>query len=215
MRGTFATFVTLTLAAGVFGLVSPRRAAAQDLEPPRARQGYYLTLGIYSAATVAREKGTTLGPWYGYGDAFRMGQLVTRRLSLGLSIEGASTWGGGQKASVTALGLEAGWALWGNLAVRGGVGIGFMRLHDPNDPTESSTRGVTGAWYSLGVSYDWFPRRKRLSGGFAITPTLQARLVPGDDTSGFVTFLGIDFSYWMGLQRNQLDLPPSEAWKKK
>jgi hypothetical protein len=215
MRGSFATTVLFTLAASVAGLAAARPAAAQDLEPPRPRQGYYMALGLYGAATAAHENGNALGPWFGYGNAFRLGQLVTRRLGLGISVESGRTWGQGQQSTISALGVEANWALWRNLAVRGGIGIGFLLLHDPNNPGESSTRGVTGSWYSLGFGYDFFPIKKRLSGGFSLTPTVQARLVPGTDTSGFIAFFGLELGYWMGLPRNQLELPPSEAFKRR
>lgn len=203
----------LWLVSALLSLLAARPARALDLEPPRARQGYYFSLGIYGAATEAREKGDSLGPWFGRGGSLRVGQLVTRRLGIGLSLESGSTSGSGQKASLTALGLEGSWAIWRNLALRGGVGIGFMRLQNPADPTESSTRGAGGSWYSLGVSYDWFPAHHRLTGGFSITPTVQARFVPGSDTDGFITFFGVELGYWTGLPRNQLELPPSEAWR--
>jgi hypothetical protein len=216
MRKTSHTVVALALAtaaAAVTFTVDIAPARAQQLEAPRARQGYYVTLGIYGATTEAREKGDSLGPWAGSGGSLRVGQLVTSRFGLGLSLESGGTKGAGQQASLSALGLEASWVIRGNLAARGGIGIGFIRLHDPSNPTESSTRGVAGSWYSLGLSYDWFPSKKRLSGGFSIAPTVQARLLPGSDTTGFVTFFGVDLGYWTGLPKNQLDLPPAEAWR--
>jgi hypothetical protein len=190
----------------------PRPVRAQQLEPPARRQGYYVSLGIYGAATQAFEKGDTLGPWAGYGGALRAGQLVTRRLSLGLALEGGATSGDGQRASANALALEAGFAVHGNLAVRGGAGIGFLRLKNPNDPTESSSRGAAGSWFALGVSYDWFILPKRLSGGLALVPVVQVRYVPGSDTSGLVAFFGVDLCYWTGLPASQLALTPDQAW---
>jgi hypothetical protein len=209
-------WIIWSVAAIVALLVVARagRASAQDLEPPRHRQGYYAALGLNAAMTETREKGFSLGPWFGNGYALRFGQLVTRRFSLGLAIELGGTKGDGQSASIIALGMESSWALVGNLAVRGGVGIGSINLKDPRDPFESSTRGATGAWFSTGLSYDWFPWKKRLSGGFAVTPTIQLRYLPGDDTWGLVTFAGVELTYWTGLRREQLVLPPSEAWRK-
>ncbi|HXI60743.1 MAG TPA: hypothetical protein VNO55_32000 [Polyangia bacterium] len=190
------------------------RAVAQQLEPPGPRQGYYLSLGVYGAATAAHEKGAWVGPWVGGGGAVRVGELITRRFGLGLTIEGSATRGDGQKASVLALGAEASFAVVGNLALRGGLGIASMGLHDPRDPFESSTRGVTGARFAAGVSYDWFVKKKRLSGGYAITPSVQLRYVPGGDTYGFYTLIGVELTYWTGLPPRQLALPASEAWRK-
>jgi hypothetical protein len=201
------------LAAAAVLAGGARPAQAQVLEKPEHRQGYYLSFGIYGAGTQAFEKGDTLGPWVGYGIGLRVGQLITRRFSLGLGIETAATRGGGQRGSVSALALEAGFALAGNLALRGGAGIGFLQLKNPSDPTESSTRGAAGSYFALGASYDLFVGQKRLSGGLALTPVVEARLIPGGDTSGLIMFVGFDLSYWTGLPTNQLDLPPGEAWR--
>jgi hypothetical protein len=191
----------------------PARAQALDLEPPRHRQGYYLSFGVYGAATQAVERGDSVGPWFGYATALRAGQLVTRRFSLGFGIETASTRGSGQRGSLTALALEAGFAVVGNLALRGGVGVGFLNLKNPNDPTESGLRGAGGSYLALGVSYDQFIGQKRLTGGLALTPVVEARVIPGNDTTGILMFVGVDLSYWTGLPVNQLDLPPEEAWR--
>jgi hypothetical protein len=205
--------VAFLLAAAALLVAGARAAHAQDLEAPRKRQGYYMSFGVYGAATQAYEKGDTLGPWAGYGIGLRGGQLITRRFSLGLAIESGATRGGGQRASATSLALEAGFAVAGNLALRGGAGVGFLQLKNPNDLTESSTRGVAGSWFALGVSYDRFVGQKRLTGGIALTPVIEARYLPGGDTSGVVAFFGVDLVYWTGLPLNQLDLPPSEAWR--
>jgi hypothetical protein len=214
----FLTKTLFALAASLLlmAVASSRPARAQDLEPPRPRQGYYLAVGIYGAATQAYEKGNTLGPWVGSGYALRAGQLITRRFSLGLAIESGATKGDGQQSAATALSLEAGFVLVGNLALRGGAGVGFMQLKNPSDATESATRGAGGSWFGLGVGYDLFPSKKRLTGGFAFTPVIEARYVPGgSDTSGVVMFFGVDLTVWTGLPANQLALPPSEAWRVK
>src|SRR5207344_1074908 len=133
--------------------------------------------------------------------------------SLGIAIESAATKGGGQRATASALAVEAGYALVGNFALRGGAGVGFLQLKNPNDPTESATRGAAGSWFALGASYDQFIGQKRLTGGLAVTPVVEVRYLPGGDTQGVVMFVGFDLSYWTGLPLNQLNLPPSEAWR--
>jgi hypothetical protein len=203
----------IALAGSVLLAASSRAAQAQELEAPRRRQGYYLSFGLYGAATQAFEKGNSLGPWIGTGRALRAGQLVTERLSLGIAIESGSTSGGGQTASATALAVEAGFAIRGNLALRGGAGVGFLQLKNPSDPTESATRGAAGSWFALGAGYDLFVGQKRLTGGLALTPVVEARYLPGSDTKGIIMFIGVDLSYWTGLPLNQLNLPPSEAWR--
>src|SRR6266700_2594034 len=66
---------------------------------------------------------------------------------------------------------------------------------------------------ALGVAYDQFVGQKRLTGGLALTPVIEARLIPGNDTTGVIMFAGVDLTYWTGLPLNQLDLPPGEAWR--
>ena len=193
--------------------IASRPAQAQELEEPRRRQGYYLSFGISGAATQAIEKGNSLGPWIGYGTAYRAGQLITRRFSLGLAVETASTKGDGQRGTVASLALDAGFAVHGNLALRGGAGFGVLQLKNPNDPTESTARGAAGSWFALGASYDLFVGQKRLTGGLAVTPVVEARYLPGGDTKGIVMFIGFELTYWTGLPLNQLSLPPSEAWR--
>jgi len=90
----------LALCASTLLAIVSRPAQAQELEEPRRRQGYYLSLGLYGAATQAIEKGNSLGPWIGYGQALRAGQLITRRFSMGLAIESAATKGDGQRGTV-------------------------------------------------------------------------------------------------------------------
>jgi len=211
-RSPFVVALLALAGSTLFAMVA-RPAQAQELEEPRRRQGYYLSFGIYGAATQAIEKGNSLGPWVGYGQGLRAGQLITRRFSMGIAIESAATRGGGQRGTATALALEAGFAIHGNLALRGGGGVGFLQLKNPNDPTESATRGAAGAWFALGASYDLFVGQKRLTGGLAVTPVVEARYLPGSDTKGIVMFIGFDLSYWTGLPLNQLSLPPSEAWR--
>ncbi|HVR62133.1 MAG TPA: hypothetical protein VMU50_09550, partial [Polyangia bacterium] len=168
----------------------------------------------YGLGTDTREKGTWLGPWGGAAGAVRAGQLVTQRFALGMTLEDGRAWGDGQTATGFGFGPEASVAVAGNFALRAGIGLALVHLHDPGDPFESSTRGVTGARFALGASRDIFLTRGNRSGGLALTPSVQLRLVPGGDTHALVATVGVEVTYWTGLPRNQLDLPPGEAWKK-
>ena len=94
----------------------------------------------------------------------------------------------------------------------GGAGIDIVSLSSKNG-TDKSTRGTVGSGYFLGASYDWFFTH-RLTGGWALTPTVEARYVPGDTASAFVGIVGLQIVYWTGLPRNQLELPPGEAFTK-
>lgn len=194
-------------------VMAPAVAQAQDLEPPRHRQGYYVSVGGYSALNYNREKGDGLGVWSGGAGSLRLGQLITRRLGLGLAIESGGTSGKGQNASLFGLGVEGHVAIVDNLALQAGAGIGVVSLSDPSEK-DAELRGTFGTWWALGIGYDWFPFKSRQTGGFSVRPTVQLRFVPGETVDSGVAFLGVELGYWTGLPRNQLDLPAGEAWKK-
>ena len=187
--------------------------AAIVLELPRHRQGYYLAIGNYALVTQTWDKGDSLGAWVGTGLSIRMGQMMTKRFGLGLQIDFGGSSNGPEHASVFGLSMAAQWELLHNFAVHGGVGLGVLQLTDDRDP-DAELRGAVGSGYFLGLSYDWFPFKRRLTGGFAVTPMVQARLIPGGDIDGMVFLFGVDLTWWTGLPNNQLDLPPAEAFKK-
>jgi len=203
------------LAASLLAAVPTTAARAQQLlEPPRARQGYYFALGYHFALSHVWENGENWSVWPGSAISFRLGQMITRRFGMGLQINpGGTTKGQGQKVAFGGLELEAQWELRRNLAIYGGVGVDVVSLSADNG-TDKTTRGTVGSGYSLGLGYDWFFTH-RLSGGWGLTPTAQVRFVPGNTASALIGLLGVQVSYWSGLPRNQLELPPDEAFKRK
>lgn len=66
--------------------------------------------------------------------------------------------------------------------------------------------------YGAAVSYDFFPFYQRGSGGFAVTPALEARYVPGGDHSATYVGATLAFGYWLGLEKKELELPVDEAF---
>jgi len=188
---------------------APPAAADGLLEAPRNRQGYYLSLGGRATISYGREDGESIGPYNGFTTAIRLGQMITRKLGAGLSIDAGGASGDGETTTLFGLGLAGQVELATNLAVHASVGLGVVSIDDPD---EDELRGAVGAAYSLGASYDWFPFSKG-SGGFAITPTLMVRAVPSTDVDAFMVFFGVDLSYWSGLPKNQLDLPPDKAFR--
>ena len=90
----------------------------------------------------------------------------------------------------------------------------IQRGAEPASWTEDNISHMRRQLQRLGLSYDWFPFKRRLTGGFAVTPMVQARLIPGDDVKGMVFLFGVDLTWWTGLPNNQLDLPAAEAFKK-
>jgi hypothetical protein len=211
VSATLALVAILAAAVVVCGAAQP--AAAQVLEAPRARQGYYLSLGYHLALDKNWEDTRDWGVWRGADLTLRAGQLLTRRFGLGLQIHSGSTKGEGQTASLFGLGVEAQFELVRQLTLRGGAGLDVVSIATAAGG-DDKLRGTVGSGYFLGLSYDWFFTR-RLTGGWAVTPVVQTRFVPGTTTTAFIGTIGVEITYWTGLPRNQLDLPPSEAFKVK
>jgi hypothetical protein len=189
-------------------LLAARTASAQELAEPRQRQGYYVAGGVHAAVAYSRDRGDSLGPWGGYATTVRLGQLLTRRLGVGIQLDLAGASGDDRTASLMGLGVGGQLEVAPNLAVHAGVGFGVVSL---DDPERDETRGGYGAAYTLALTYDWFPGNRR-SGGWAITPGLRARAVPSDTVDSFALLAGVEISYWTGLPKNQLALPDSEAY---
>jgi hypothetical protein len=209
MRRRHGTVLLLAVWA-VWGAARIAPARADLLEPPRARQGYYIALGAHNAVSYNREDGDGVGPLNGFGGSFRVGQLLTPQLGLGLAIDLGGAARGDDQAGYGALSLSGQLELARNLALHGAVGLGFVSLSSPaDDPDE--LRGTAGAAYTVSLTYDWFISERR-SGGRAVTPSLQLRAIPGN-TDGYLALIGVEFSWWTGLPNSQLALSPDEAFR--
>ncbi|HEY8925095.1 MAG TPA: hypothetical protein VIU64_11995 [Polyangia bacterium] len=193
--------------------VPARPASAQTLEAPDARQGYFLVVGPQFTLTKVWMDDEKYGIWPGYDFGLHFGQMVTRHFGLGLLVHNGAAKGNGQTAGTFGLGLEAQVEVARRLAIHGAAGVETIQVR-ADDGSDKSLRGTAGAGYTLGVSYSWFLTH-RLSGGWALTPRLDVRYVPGSTSSGLTTVLGIQIAWWTGLPRNQLELPASEAYKTK
>lgn len=203
----------LVLGSGLgLGWGFPRAARAQSLEAPAAHQGYYFGVGYHLAFNRIWQDDNPGGLWPGGDLAFRVGQLVTRRFGLGLQLHTGSAKGAGQTATLFGLELEAQWELRRNLSIHGGLGLDVVSVSTDSDQ-KKSLRGTAGSGYFLALSYSWFFTH-RLTGGWAVTPRVEGRYVPGDSASALIGVVGVEICYWTGLPRNQLELPLSEAFKK-
>jgi len=208
-----ATLAALLFAtAGVTLLAGERPAAAQAIEAPAAHQGYYIGLGYHAGPVKVWEDNYSYGVWTGGEFSLRFGQLVTRRFGLGLQFHFGTAKGDGQTASLFGMELEGQWELVRNLVIHAGTGVDTISIR-ADGVKNASLRGTAGAGYILGLDYSWFFTH-RLTGGWAVTPRIEARFVPGDTASAFVGTLGVELAWWSGLPRNQLELPPSEAFQK-
>jgi len=210
---SFAVALLLVLATGF-----PGRAFAQDtgesralLEMPRARQGYWIGFGLNGLFANLIEEGHNRGVYSGYGFTFRIGQLITERLGLGLLYEDGGYQLGmikkrNDKGGTGGLILEGNATLWRNLSVHGGFGVGYVFVRDKT-ALDTSLRGGGGSFMSLGLMYDFFPWRKRLTGGWAITPTLDFRAMPDGNVHAYTLVAGLQVIRWSGLADNMLILP--------
>jgi hypothetical protein len=202
----------LVLALPLLVMGGPTTAGAQSLEAPRARQGYYLAVSGQGTALMGFDQGRSDSLVGGAG-SLRLGQLLTSRLGLGLRIDGGAAAGRGVDASHGGFALEGQLRLWGDLAVHGGLGLGYLSLVRPalHPGMKAQQRGGYGAVYSLEVSQDWFLTHRR-SGGWSLGPTLRLHYLPGDGARALSLLVGCQLSWWSGRPRHQLILPESEAY---
>jgi hypothetical protein len=207
MRRWILTMVAAALAA------SAGTARAQTLETPRARQGYWVALGGFGAVNQAWREGERLEVASGGAGNLRLGQLLTRRFGVGLVLDGGGTAKGARRAQLGGVAVEAQWELVHHLALRAAVGGSVVALNDLDDPDDGQ-RATWGSGYSLGLGWDWFPSKSRLTGGLALTPVVQVRFTPGENASAVVGLIGLEIGWWTGLPRNQLELPESDAYRK-
>ena len=188
------------------------RAQAQQAELPRPRSGYYLAAGLSGALNQAWQEDGPDRLAGGTAFALRFGQMLTTHLGLGLRLSSGGARAGALQSQFVAIGLEGQWEFARHLALRAGAGLGIAVVKDTADP-EAKQKGTVGGGYSLALSYDWFPGGGHGSGGFAIMPVLEARLVPGSKVSALTGLFGLEFSYWTGLPRDELILPENEAYR--
>ena len=116
----------------------------------------FLASGRNLSVREIREEGDNLGWWGGSAFTFHLGQMVTRRLGLGIGIDmvGAAGEADGRKqvSSIIGLSIEGQLALYERLAVHAGVGIGAAQVqYEKLMPDEDSElRGTAGSYYLLG-----------------------------------------------------------------
>lgn len=199
--------------------VEEANARAEDEEivllPPEARQGYFISLGGAGMVNVNQSTEDDVDTVYGSYYNLRLGQLVTEWLGFGLQFSGGFGEDGPGRWSVGfgGLQLDAHVVPTDKLAVRIGVGAGGLSATDA-ESRDGALKGTGGAYYSAGVSYDWFPFYDKGSGGFGVTPLAQAMWFPGALWDGYLFTVGVEMTWWSGLPKNQLDLPIDEAFTK-
>jgi len=206
MRSTTA-FAILTLV-----VAAARTAAAADLVAPAPRQGYYASFGgagIIGHASDDKRHSTLDYP--GGTLSLHFGQLITERVGAGLHLEYGLGRDDRRMAGLGGIGLEGQLALVDTLALRAETGVGYFQTTNMDDKTEPS-RGTGGAYYGAGLTYDLFFTSANRSGGWALTPGLYVKYLPGDRYRTVVLWAGLELTWWSGLPQQALDLPPDRAF---
>jgi hypothetical protein len=190
------------LVAAALVLGAGRVAQAQTLRDPEARQGFYVSFGAGANALAAWDKGERDSTAGGLAYTLRFGEMLTDRWGLGLAIEGGSAAHAGITTQIAGLTMEAQARLWRHLAAHAGVGVGAASAKDPLRVGDE-THGTYGSLLTAGLSYDAFVTH-RPTGGWAVTPALGLRAVPGGDVSAIAAVLTLSVSWWSGLPAREL-----------
>jgi hypothetical protein len=134
--------------------------------------------------------------------------MLSRRVGVGLTLDYAAMKKNRTSGALGDLAMEVSANLWRNLAVHAGAGFGVVMVTD-DASEDQSLRGGVGSCLLAGARYDFFPWRNRLTGGWAITPTLDVRAMPDGDVHAFAILIGLQVLRWSGLPGNML-VQPSE-----
>jgi hypothetical protein len=193
-------------------LAAPLTAGASELVPPAPRQGYYLSAGPALVLGRASDDARHQHPSYPGGSVdVRLGQMVNDWLGFGLRLDLGQGRTSTRQAALGGIGVDLQLAPWRNLGLHAGAGVGYFQTTSRADSTEPA-RGVGGAYYSFGVTYDLFMTRASRSGGVALTPGVFVKLLPGGDYRAAVLWGGLELSWWSGLDKQALELPADEAF---
>jgi hypothetical protein len=193
-------------ALAVLSAIAARPARAQTLELPRARQGYWIGVGATEVISHFTEEGKNRGFYTGTAFSFRIGELLTERFGLGMVVEYGSIKKGSDQGALGGLTLEGSATLWHGLSTHAGLGLGLVYVTDDSS-LDKTLRGGYGSNFLAGVSYDYYPWRKRLTGGWAVTPTVDFRAMPDGNIHAYSVLAGLQVVWWSGLSRNMLKLP--------
>ncbi len=197
-------------------------ANAAVLVKPQARQGYYFGFGLRNGLShIQSRTAGGLGRFNTFGFVLRAGQMANNWIGFGLTIQtlfgGNDTWGGGGGGLTVEVHLEP--PIDEDLTIRLGSGVAGLGVsrREEFEAREDDPEGTFGALFNAGVSYDLFPfhePEKYESGGFAFTGFVDFALIPGDGLWMFTGTIGLEVTWFFGLDDHKLDLPPDVAFDK-
>ncbi len=204
--------LTLALAAVIW---FPQPLAAQELEltPPAARQGYFIGGGVTSVFNSNfRTTDDDTGNLTGGAGHVRLGQMTTDWLGFGLQIGGGGASAGNFSTGYGGLMLDVQLVPFDHLGIHLGVGAGGLSLTDTESDSDE-LEGTGGGYYSVGLTYDWFPFYDSGSGGLSVTPIAQFQYMPGTIFDATMLTFGLEILWWSGLPNNKLLFPDGEGYE--
>jgi hypothetical protein len=201
-----------TLVVFTAALAASRGATAAELVPPAPRQGYYISAGAAGVIGHARDdrRHTTLD-YPGGTFSLHFGQLINERFGAGLHMEYGAAKDARRSAGLAGMGFEGQALVVDTLALHLEAGVGYFQTVNLDDKSEPS-RGTGGAYYGAGLTYDLFFTKPGRSGGWALTPGLYVKYLPGDRYRTVMLWAGLELSWWSGLPQQALELPPEQAF---
>jgi hypothetical protein len=185
------------------------------LVPPRPRQGYYISGGVYGVLDANWDRQRWYKGWPGAAGGVRLGQNLYEWLSVGIGVDFGWATGTKRQATFGGLSLEGRLHPVADLGVRAAVGFGVLSATELQAEASDAARGGVGDYYTLGVSYDFFPfGDANSSGGVAFTPVVQVRVLPRNEFNAMLAWVGIEVTWWLGLPSNQLELGLEDAFSR-
>jgi len=197
----------------VWAAARPSQAqAGEDLTVPNARQGYFVALGVHGVAMSSRDHDLgRLQTDFGPALTLRLGQMVTPWLGCGLLVDGGLATSGRWNQKFGGLLLDLQLVPWRALSLHASAGLGGVMARDTLGHV-AGAKGTGGAYYGVGLAYDFFPFYVTGSGGLGITPVIQMRHLPGSGFNALLAWVGVDLVWWRGLDKQELELPPDAAF---
>lgn len=207
--------------AAPFALLLPRLASAQsapppqvELEEPKPRQGHFIAAGVYGIGAMGFDESRgTRDPTFGQGFTLRLGESLTRWLSLSLSAGIGTTYGPKRdKLSLIRFGVSTQWYVTERWSLQAGFGATNGQGPDPQDYGRNRSR--YGAFGLAGIGYDFYLTNGAQSGGWLVTPMMTADVGPASKLTTTSLWVGIELSYWTGVSRDKLRLSTPNAYSK-
>ena len=192
------------------------RAAPKESQAPapKPKQGHFLSLGLHYGGMRSRD--TLRGGWrpltHGPFVSLRAGETLTPWLDLGLDL-GLGMGVGRDSLRLARLTAHARWYPLQHWFVHTGVGLGASGGADPEDA--DFQRGRYGELYVVGLGTNRFVTRKTKSGGFALSPIIEYQVGPDPVFTTMALWFGVELTWWSGLSRDKLELPPDRAYERK